>query len=188
MAGMALWITGLPGSGKSALAERLKKAFPRFVVLRMDELRSIATPRPSYSDAERDVLYRSLIFTAKKLADLGHDVLIDATGNRRKWRELARRTIGRYREVYLECPVEVCRAREEARVRRRGAPRGVYRKAEAGWPVPGAGAPYETPRKPELTLNSAALSLAEELDEVKGLMGKPRKGVRRNALRAARAE
>lgn len=181
MAGMALWITGLPGSGKSALAESLGKAFPRFVVLRMDDMRRIATPRPSYSEAERDVLYRALIFTAKKLTDLDHDVVIDATGNRRKWRELARRTIKRYREVYLECPVEVCRLREKARTRRRGAPKGVYRKAKAGWPVPGAGAPYEKPRKPELILDTSALSLAGELDQVRGLLGEARKTGRRKA-------
>lgn len=178
---MAIWITGLPGSGKSALADSLKKAFPRFVVLRMDEMRNIATPRPTYSEAERDVLYRALIFAAKKLTELGHDVVLDATGNRRKWRELARRTIRRYREVYLKCSVEVCRSREDARTRRRGAPKGVYRKAEAGWPVPGAGAPYEKPRKPELTLDTAALSLSEELEEVKRLLGAARMKGRRKA-------
>lgn len=167
MAGMALWITGLPGCGKSALADGLKREFPSFVVLRMDALREVATPEPSYSEDERDLLYRSLVFTARTLAGLGHCVIIDATGNLRKWRDLARRLIPGYAEVYLKCPLRLSREREEARHVRRGAPGDIYRKGEAGWPVPGLGAPYEEPLEPELSLDSSALSVEEEVKAVR---------------------
>jgi adenylylsulfate kinase len=154
MAGIALWITGLPGSGKSAYADRLKKSCPQFVLLRMDDLRKTATPLPTYSEAERDILYRSLVYMAKTLVELGHDVLIDATGNLRRWRELARGLIPGYREVYLRCPVDVCMEREGKRLRKRGAPTGVYGKAKKGWPVPGITAPYEEPVNPDLTIDT----------------------------------
>jgi adenylylsulfate kinase len=163
MAGMAIWITGLPGSGKSALADAVKGEFPGFVVLRMDDLRKVATPEPSYSDAERDLLYRSLVFTARVLTEHGHDVIIDATGNLRKWREAARGLIGRFAEIYLKCPLEVCRKREKYRGERRSAPPGVYEKGERGWPVPGLSAPYEEPLSPELTLDASALTVQEEM-------------------------
>ncbi|HDY70131.1 MAG TPA: adenylyl-sulfate kinase, partial [Nitrospirae bacterium] len=44
-----VWITGLPGSGKSSIAEALKGRHPGFVILRMDEMRKIVTPEPTYN-------------------------------------------------------------------------------------------------------------------------------------------
>src|SRR3990172_830083 len=128
--GLVLWITGLPGSGKSALAEEVKKKYPGFHILRMDELRKIATPQPTYSEAERDVLYRAIVFTANALSGLGHNAIIDATGNMRRWRELARKLIPRYAEVYLRCPIEVSMEREKKRKDSRAAPKGIYEKSK----------------------------------------------------------
>lgn len=108
MSGIAIWITGLPGSGKSTVANEVKKVHPEFIILRMDELRKIVTPEPTYSDAEREIVYRTIVYLAKKLTEHGHDVIIDATGNLRRWRELARQLIPRYAEVYLKCPIEIC--------------------------------------------------------------------------------
>jgi adenylylsulfate kinase len=170
MAGVAVWITGLPGSGKSALAEGLRRAGQEIVILRMDELRKIATPEPTYSGLERDVLYRSLVFTAKALTELGHDVLIDATGNMRTWRELARELIPSYAEVYLRCPLDVCMEREGVRPDARSAPRDIYRKAVEGWPVPGVSAPYEEPLSPELVLDTDRMSVDEEVAEARNLI------------------
>ncbi len=149
-----IWITGLPGSGKSTVADALKDAHPSFVLLRMDELRKIVTPCPTYSDTERDIVYRALIYLAGKLAALGHDVIIDATGNRRKWRDLARGLIPRFTEVYLKCRPEICMKREAQRKERRGAPADIYKKGEAGWPVPGLTAPYEEPLNPEVAIET----------------------------------
>ena len=98
MSGIALWITGLPGSGKSTVADELKKARPDFAVLRMDELRKIVTPKPTYSDFERDIVYKALVYLSKKLTELEYDVIIDATGNLRKWRDFARQLLPRYME------------------------------------------------------------------------------------------
>ena len=161
MNGTVLWITGLPGSGKSAIADAFREFHPDFTILRMDELRKIATPAPSYSDIERALLYRSLLFFAAKISGLGHNVIIDATGNLREWRDLARRLIPRYIEVYLRCPTEVCMKREASREDTRGAPRNIYRKGEAGWPVPGINAPYEEPLSPEIIIDTGSTPVKE---------------------------
>jgi adenylylsulfate kinase len=168
MSGFVIWITGLPGSGKSTIADGIKELFPDFVVLRMDMLREIVTPEPAFSEPERDLVYRALVYMAKTLSDLDHNVIIDATGNMRKWRELARRLIPRFAEIFLKCSIEVCASREASRADTRGAPKDIYKKGRAGWPVPGVQVPYEEPLNPELVIDTdttsfdSALSLTRE--------------------------
>ncbi len=158
MGGLALWITGLPGSGKSTAADGIRKLHPDFFILRMDELRKIVTPNPTYSDTERDLVYRSLVYLAMVLTELGRNVIIDATGNRRVWRDLARGLIPDFIEVYLKCTVEECSIRERMRTDTRGAPAGIYRRGERGWPVPGVNVPYEEPLNPEIEVESTVSS------------------------------
>jgi adenylylsulfate kinase len=161
MSGIAIWITGLPGSGKSTATDAFKKARPEFIVLRMDELRKVVTPEPTYSDPEREIVYRSLVYLAKMLTDSGHNVIIDATGNLRRWRELARQLIPRYSEVYLRCPIERCMERERQRSEAREAPRDIYKKGAAGWPVPGMVVSYEEPLNPEIVIDTDKISIED---------------------------
>ena len=164
--GLVIWITGLPGSGKSTLAEGTKRQFPDFVVLRMDEFRRIVTPEPTYSEAEREIVYRAIVYCAETLSGLGHNVIIDATGNMRRWRELARQNIPCFAEVYLKCSINTCSDREALRKNTYGAPRDIYKKGGAGWPVPGIQAPYEEPLSPEVTIETDRASEKEALSLV----------------------
>ena len=161
-----IWITGMPGSGKSTVALKLKEKVSDSVILRMDELRRIVTPQPNYSDAERDYVYRALVFMSKTLCDLGHDVIIDATGNRRAWRRLARELVQDFYEVYLKCSVDLCMEREKTRIDTHGAPREIYEKGTAGWPVPGVNAPYEEPEHPELIIDAERQSPEEAAEGI----------------------
>ncbi|MEW6163354.1 MAG: adenylyl-sulfate kinase [Nitrospirota bacterium] len=166
MGGIAIWITGLPGSGKSTVADALKKARPEFIILRMDELRKVVTPEPTYSDSEREIVYRTLVYLAKILAELGHDVVIDATGNLRRWRELARRLIPLYIEVYLRCPIELCIKRERQRLETYEAPMDIYKKGFEGWPVPGIVVPYEEPLNPEVVIDADKTSIEDTIAKI----------------------
>lgn len=166
MSGIAIWITGLPGSGKSTVADALKKAYPEFIILRMDEMRKVVTPEPSYSDPEREIVYRSLVYLAKTLTELGHNVIIDATGNLRRWRELARQLISGYVEVYLRCPIKLCIEREKQRIEAHEAPKDIYKKGAAGWPVPGMVVPYEEPLNPEITIDTDKTSLKDIIAKI----------------------
>jgi adenylylsulfate kinase len=188
MSGIAIWLTGLPGSGKSTVADALKERHPEFMILRMDEMRKIVTPEPSYSEAERNLLYRSLVFLAGKLTGAGHDVVIDATGNRRKWRELARKLIPGFVEVYLECSVEACRERETQRRETHGAPKDIYAKGEKGWPVPGVSAPYEEPRSPEIEIDSSSVSAERAADLIDSFLGGRSRKKRSRPTRSARED
>jgi len=168
--GQAFWFTGLPGSGKTTLARAVKEAFPGLVYFSMDELRKIATAHPKYSEDEREHLYMSLAYAAHAVAREGHSVVIDATANRSRWRDQARRLIPGFHEMYVRCPLEVCMKREADR-KPGAAPAGIYEKAKTGWPVPGVGVEYEAPRKPELTIDTGEMSEEEAVRKAVGYVG-----------------
>ncbi len=93
-------------------------------------------------------------------------------GHLRRWRDLARQLIPRYGEVYLTCPIEMCIRREQERVETREAPRDVYKKGAAGWPVPGVSVPYEEPLRPELMVETDKVSLEDIVQKVEELIEK----------------
>jgi adenylylsulfate kinase len=103
---------------------------------------------------EREHVYRTIVYTAKTLYGLGHDVIIDATANRRSWRDLARKEIPDFIEVYAKCPIEVCIEREKNRTELHGAPKDIYDKGGKGAPVPGVNVPYEEPEHPEIIIDT----------------------------------
>jgi adenylylsulfate kinase len=136
--------------------------------LSSDELRIVVTPRPSYSLKERDKVYAVLVYVAKLLVQNGVNVVIDATGNLRRYRDDARRQILGFFEVYLKCPLEVCVEREVKRGKTHHAPKRIYSKAFEGRAptVPGVGQPYEEPLRPELTLDTLETSPEECAREI----------------------
>jgi adenylylsulfate kinase len=153
-----IWITGLPGSGKSSIAIEVKKLVSDAVILNSDELRKIVTPDPKFSGSEREYVYKALVYTAKTVSELGHKVIIDATANRKIWRDIARKLIPNFFEVYLECPLDLCMEREKTRLDTHEAPKDIYDKGRKGSPVPGLNVPYEEPENPELVIDTEKIS------------------------------
>ncbi len=170
--GWCVWITGLPGSGKSvvsrALAETLAAKSIRPQILSSDSLRKVLTPTPTYSSAERDIVYAALVYTATLLTENGVNVIIDATGNLKKYRDEARLQIQRFFEVYLECPLNICIERETEREETYGAPKEIYARAKVGRAptVPGMGEPYEPPSHPELAIDAMTTSPREIAQQI----------------------
>lgn len=156
----ALWITGPPGSGKTAIARAaaalLRKRGAPVTVLELDAVRQSLTPEPQYTDGERELVYRALGYMAAQLVEAGVPVIVDATAHRRAWRDAARAAIARFAEVQLLCPLEVCRERERTRARG-NAPEGIYARAgRPGATVPGVDVPYEPALSPELVIDTTA--------------------------------
>lgn len=145
----AVWLTGLPAAGKSAVAaallRELKSRGVEAVALESDELRKVLSPAPRYDDAGRDAFYGSMLRLALRLLRHGTCVVFDATANRKRYRDRARASIERFVEVYVDTPLPVCERRD---------PKGIYRRAREGTArnVPGLSAEYEAPDAPELTI------------------------------------
>lgn len=149
--GFAIWLTGLPASGKSTLARGLAKALKKhdiqLQILDSDELRKVLTPEPTYSREERDWFYNTLTYIGRLLTQNGTNVVFAATAPRQNYRDEARRGIERFMEVYVRCSLETCRARDK---------KGIYTKALAGMAttVPGIQVPYEIPPEPEIVVDT----------------------------------
>jgi adenylylsulfate kinase len=149
----AVWLTGHSGSGKSAIArELLQRLHQRGVdvaLLESDVMRTQLTPYPRYDDADRDFFYGFLGKIGVSLVEEGKAVIFDATANRRAYRAAARKRIARFAEVYVDTPLEVCRARD---------PKGLYRQ--------GMQIPYEAPLAPALTLHGDRGTPAQSAERV----------------------
>jgi len=170
--GWCVWVTGLPGSGKSTVANLfLKELLARNVhaqLVSIDMLRHAVTPKPTYSEKERDMVYASLVFSAKLLTENGVNVIIDATGNRRRYRDQARKQIKKFVEIYLRCPLELCIQREARRENTHLAPEQIYRKGLTGksQTVPGVNVPYEEPKHPEVILDTDKQTPEESVQKI----------------------
>jgi adenylylsulfate kinase len=156
------WFTGLPGCGKTTIAKAVKALLSEkrvdVTILQLDEIRRVITPHPRYTDEEREVVYASLAYMAKLLAEVGQNVIVDATANRRRYRDLARRLVPRFAEVYIRADIETCMAREAHR-KAVFSPKDIYKKAvQEKAAVPGINAVYEEPLDPEIDVDSSRLN------------------------------
>jgi adenylylsulfate kinase len=150
----AIWITGLPASGKSsitrALVQQLAVRNRDICVLESDALRPILTPYPRYDEAERDSFYNAMAYIGMLLTRHGVPVIFDATANLQAYRARARRLIANFIEVYVDCPLEICMQRD---------PKGIYRmgQSNAATTVPGLQAVYEAPDNPDILIDAVEL-------------------------------
>jgi adenylylsulfate kinase len=90
-------------------------------------------------------------------------VVFDATANRRAYRDAARQRIGRFAEVFVDTPLEMCEARD---------PKGLYRAAREGRApgLPGTQQAYEPPLRPELVVSGCEGSASEAAQAVLALL------------------
>jgi len=130
------------------------------------------TPNPTYSEDERERVYATIVYIANTLNKNGINVIIDGTGNRRKYRDLARRVLKKFALVYVRCPLEVCIARERRRGKGSGAPTEIYKKAIEGrsTTVPGINVPYEEPLDAEVVVDSNLMGASECAEEILRLL------------------
>ena len=151
MKGFTLWFTGLPSSGKSTLARRVEQVLlergMNVEVLDGDEVRETFSKGLGFSKEDRDTNIRRIGFVAKLLSRNGTVAITAAISPYRETRDEMRKAIGRFVEVYVQCPIDVLKERDV---------KGLYKKALAGEikHFTGVDDPYEAPAKPEVLIES----------------------------------
>jgi len=162
--GFTLWLEGLPGSGKSTLARatsaELRRRGWKTEILDGDEVRRMFSPELGYSRKDREFHARRVSYVAQMLARNGVAVLVAMITPYETSRQAARSEVGgRFEEVWLRCPIEVCRQRD---------PKGLYRRTDEGslHRMTGVDDPFEEPLNPDLIVDTASTSVDASVDAI----------------------
>lgn len=150
--GFVLWLTGLSGAGKSTIAllleEELRLRGRRVELLDGDEVRTHLSKGLGFSREDRDTNVKRIAYVAGLLARHGVVAIAAAISPYREARDWARRRAEHFVEVFVQCPLDVCAARDV---------KGLYAKALAG-EIPnftGVSDPYEEPDNPDIVVDTS---------------------------------
>ena len=176
-AGVVVWFTGLPASGKSTVAlhvaELLRARRLPVEILDGTEVRQSLSRGLGFTPEDREEHVRRIGYVAKLLARNGVVALCASVSPYRATRDEIRARVVRFVEVFVDCPVDVAEARDR---------KGMYRRARAGLitDFTGVDAPYEPPDRPEVHIRSdreapavAAAAVVRTLDLLHSISAEP---------------
>lgn len=160
--GFTIWFTGFSGSGKSTLSEiieqRLKERGRKVEALDGDIVRTNLSKGLGFSREDRDINIKRIAFVCSLLTRNGVVCISAAISPYNEAREWARKQIGNFVEIYVKCPIEVCRQRDV---------KGLYKLAEEGKiNLTGVNDPYEEPEYPELIIESDKETIEESVQRI----------------------
>jgi adenylyl-sulfate kinase len=161
--GFTIWFTGLSGSGKSTLSEiieeRLKARGRNVEILDGDIVRTHLSKGLGFSREDRDTNIKRIAFVCGLLTRNGVICISAAIAPYSEAREWARHEIKNFVEVYVKCPIEVCRQRDV---------KGLYKLVDEGKikNFTGVDDPYEEPEHPELVIETDKESIEESVERI----------------------
>jgi len=165
--GFTLWLTGLSGAGKTALAQELLNRFRGqgmlVEVLDGDEVRTNLSKGLGFSKEDRDTNIRRIGYVSRLLSRNGVAVISAAISPYRAIRAEVRRAIEnegiQFIEVYVKCPIDVLAERDV---------KGLYKKALAGEinGFTGVSDPYEEPLEPEIIVETDRELIEESVAKI----------------------
>jgi bifunctional enzyme CysN/CysC len=163
--GGVVWLTGLPGSGKTTIAQalegRLFDAGWNACVLDGDALRDGLNGDLGFSFADRKENVRRVGAVANLFAENGFIAIVALVSAHAADRQEAREAAGEigFHEIYVSAPVAVCAQRD---------PKGHYARAMSGEMADftGVSSPYESPANPDLTLDTSTETIERSVAHV----------------------
>ena len=169
--GLAIFFTGLSGSGKSTIARGLAEALTErgdrtVSLLDGDHVRRLLSAGLTFSRADRDLNIARIGYVAAEVARHGGIAICAPIAPYAEARAAARRIVsevGDFLLIYVSTPVDVCAARDR---------KGLYAKARAGLITgfTGVSDPYEEPRDADLVLDTSVMTRQEAVDTVLKLL------------------
>jgi bifunctional enzyme CysN/CysC len=163
-----IWLTGLPCSGKSTLAELVAEWLTargeRVTVLDGDLLRRSTSSDLGFSPDDRLEQARRAAMLAQAALEESAVVIVALVSPTVAARDLARLALGSaFQEVFVDAPVAVCESRDV---------KGMYAKARAGEiaSFTGVSAPYDAPVRPDLHLDTGMRTPHESLSSLLDLL------------------
>jgi adenylylsulfate kinase len=156
-----MWLTGLPGSGKTTIAKalypKLKELAFKVELLDGDTVRKELSPELGFTKQDRETHARRVVYLCKLLSRNGIISIVCLISPYREFRRYARSEINmnnNFYEVYVKCSLETCIRRD---------PKGLYKKALSGEikDLTGLQDPYEEPENPEVVVNTERQTLEE---------------------------
>ncbi len=166
--GRVIWLTGLPGAGKTTIANRLEALMVRndngIEVLDGDQLRKGLSADLGFSEDDRNEHNRRVIFLANLLVRNGIDVIVALVSPYRDTRKIARQEFDYFTEVHVKCSLEECIKRD---------PKGLYARALAGEidDMTGLQSPYEVPLNAEVVVDTEADSPEQCVNQILSHIG-----------------
>ena len=162
------WLFGLPSSGKTTLAHalcgHLRASGHLTTLLDGDELRSGLCADLGFSDQDRAENLRRAAHVAAWLADQGHRVVCAFVTPTQELRSLISGILGpRLQLVHVDCPLEICAARDVKGLYARAATRQMEG-------LTGPQAPFQPPTAGVDAVRTATVSVAESLRELVKLL------------------
>jgi bifunctional enzyme CysN/CysC len=154
---VALWFTGLSGSGKSTIANLVERELHargvHTYMLDGDNVRHGLSRDLGFTPADRVENIRRVGEVAKLFVDAGLVVLCSFISPFLAERVMVRELLDaeEFIEVFVDAPLDECARRD---------PKGLYARARSGLlkNFTGIDSPYEPPDSPELTLHTDRLS------------------------------
>ena len=159
--GFCIWLTGLPSAGKTTISKelmpRLRSRGRMVELLDGDEVRRGLSADLGFDRRSRELHAERVTFVAKLLARNRVIPIVALISPYRSSRARARSEIGRFVEVYVSTPIEVCQERDV---------KGLYRRAWAGEikEMTGVDDPYEPPERPDLVVDTLHNSPSESAE------------------------
>jgi adenylylsulfate kinase len=153
-----LWLTGLPCSGKTTLAERLKEEMAnrgfKAVHLDADDVRTTLNSDLGFSPEDRKENLRRIACVAKLFNDNGTFVIASFVSPDDGLRNMVKEVIGNFKLAYVKCSVETCEKRDV---------KGMYKKARAGQikEFTGISAPFDAPANPDMVIDTETANIED---------------------------
>jgi len=160
--GFVIWLTGLSGSGKSTIADRLAKILSRkgrkIERLDGDILRGIF-PNTGFDRQARDEHIQRVGYMASRLEHHGVIVIASFISPYREARRFVRGLCKQFIEVWVKASLEECKRRDV---------KGLYKKATDGQiqQFTGLDDPYEEPEKPELIIDTEHQTIEQSVSQI----------------------